>query len=184
MKGQEATTQTVIRDAELASVFRQHVAYVLHSLRRLGVRPDDVEDLAHDVFIVVARKWSDYEPARPFKPWVFGIAVRVALAYRRRAGFSREVLSDDLTHRVAETPGPDAALDREHQRRLVHRALAAVADGRKEVFILHDLDGVAMPDIAAALGIPLNTGYSRLRLARDEFRAELARLRGKEEAHG
>ena len=43
---------------------------------------------------------------------------------------------------------------------------------------MHDIDGHVMPDIAAALGVPLNTAYSRLRLARADFAAAVKRLQG------
>ena len=54
---------------------------------------------------------------------------------------------------------------------LVLRALHAIASERREVLILHDIDGFAMPEIAEALAIPLNTAYSRLRLARRDLKA-------------
>jgi RNA polymerase sigma-70 factor, ECF subfamily len=174
-------TQDVGTRPDLAAVFRHELPYVVHTVRRLGVRPADIEDVAHDVFVVASRKWSDYDPTRPLKPWLFGIAMRVALAYRRRAGYTREVLVDDLREEPNPQPGAGAALDEERRRRLVHAAIDAVHDSRKQVFILHDLDGIPMPDIVADLGIPLNTGYSRLRLARQEFRDAALRLRaGKE----
>ena len=179
MKDPGPARQTPGRGLDLAELFREHVSYVVHTLRRLGVREADLEDVAHDVFLVVHRKLGDYDPARPIKPWLFGIAMRVALGYRRRAGHQREVLVDEV-HDAGEGARADATLEQERRRRMVHAALEAIQDQRKQVFILHDLDGVAMPDIAAALGIPLNTGYSRLRLARQEFRAALERLGAKE----
>ncbi len=53
------------------------------------------------------------------------------------------------------------------------------AESRRAVFVMHELDGISMPDIVQALEIPLNTGYSRLRLARGEFTAAVQRLRPK-----
>ena len=62
------------------------------------------------------------------------------------------------------------------------RALDRVDIGRRAVFILADLEGRAVPEIATELGIPLNTAYSRLRLAREEFAAAALRL-AKERTH-
>jgi RNA polymerase sigma-70 factor (ECF subfamily) len=156
-------------------LFREHIAYVIHSLRRLGVREADLEDVAHEVFLVVHRKWGDYDPARPLKPWIFGIALRCGAAQRRRASVRRERPSDDLdvTHASVDSgQTPENA----QRRELVHRALEHVHETRRPVLILHDLDGISMPDIAAELSIPLNTGYSRLRLARAEMREALQQL--------
>jgi RNA polymerase sigma-70 factor (ECF subfamily) len=54
-------------------------------------------------------------------------------------------------------------------------ALQGVPLERRSVLIMHDIDGIAAPDIASALSIPVNTVYSRVRVARDEFRAALKR---------
>lgn len=156
-------------------IFKGHAAYVAHTLRRLGVHSSDLEDLTHDVFLVVHRKLAEFDPARPLKPWLFGIALRVAQSNRRRAG-KREVPSD--VEDAEDAGAGEGVLEERRRRRLVHRALAAVDDSRVAVFVLHDLDGVAMPEIAASLGIPLNTGYSRLRLAREEFRRAARELLG------
>jgi len=181
MKDPGAPPQTPDVAPDLTELFRTHVSYVVHTLRRLGVRSADLEDVAHDVFLVVHRKWSDYDRGRPIKPWLFGIAMRVALGYRRRAGHQREILGEDLERAVADAVTAEASLEQERRRRLVHTGLEAVHESRKDVFVLHDLDGVAMPDIVATLGIPLNTGYSRLRLARAEFRTALERLGARKE---
>lgn len=65
---------------------------------------------------------------------------------------------------------------RGEDRRLVTRALDAIAIERRAVFVMHDMDGIAVPEIARVLEMPLNTAYSRLRLARDEFRDAIRRL--------
>src|SRR5688500_13501181 len=62
----------------LAEAFERGFPYVHKSLRRLGVRDADLEDLAHDVFVVAHRQLERYDPERPLLPWLFGIAVRVA----------------------------------------------------------------------------------------------------------
>ena len=63
-------------------------------LRRLGVHPNDVEDVGHDVFIVVHRHLASYDPSRPLRPWLFGICVRTVADHRRLARHRREVPCD------------------------------------------------------------------------------------------
>jgi RNA polymerase sigma-70 factor, ECF subfamily len=64
-------------------------------------------------------------------------------------------------------------------RRVVFDALDRLSDEQRAVFVLHDLEGKAAPEIAADLDVPLNTVYSRLRLARERFAAHVARTQGK-----
>jgi RNA polymerase sigma-70 factor (ECF subfamily) len=59
----------------------------------------------------------------------------------------------------------------------VLEALDAIDLDRRAVFVLYEIDGVTMDEIARSLGIPVNTAYSRLRVARGEFAAAVKRLK-------
>lgn len=159
-------------------VFRAHFGYVWNSLRRLGVRTADLEDLTHDVFVTFHRKQDQFDTARPLKPWLFGIAANTASDYRRKASNRRERI-DDTVEAVESGPGADEVLEQRQRQELVNEAIASIDESRVAVFLMHDADGVPMPDVAVALGIPLNTGYSRLRLAREDFAAAVRRLRAR-----
>lgn len=148
-----------------ADVFREHFAYVWKSLRRMGVRDRDLEDLVHDVFLVVHRRAGSFDPTRPLKPWLFGILCRVASDYRRSARYRAEVLEDGEEHAHAA----QAADEQVAARRAVIAALETMPDERRAVFVMHEIEGFTMPEIAEALGINLDTGYSRLRSARADF---------------
>jgi RNA polymerase sigma-70 factor (ECF subfamily) len=155
-----------------------HASYVWNTLRRFGVSPPDLEDGTQDVFIQVARHLGDYDRARPVRPWLFGFAFRVASQYRRRA-HRRYETSGSSHPREAVDPGPlpDARIAAAQDRQLVLDALEAIDLDRRAVFVLHEIDGVSVDEIARALGIPVNTAYSRLRVARSEFAAAVKRLR-------
>ena len=157
------------------SIFESESSYVCHVVRRFGVPDRDVEDVAHDVFVTVYRRLDDFDPRLPLKPWLFGIAYRVAAAYRRRKANS-EIVVDRLPDKADNVPSADERLVAEQRRRLVLRALEALEPDRRAVFLLHDIDGVTIPEVAAGLEIPLNTAYSRLRLARADFTVALRRL--------
>jgi RNA polymerase sigma-70 factor (ECF subfamily) len=164
---------------EFAALFREHLAYVLQALRRLGVRERDLEDVTHDVFLAVYRKLEQYDTRRPLRPWLFGFAFRFASDYRELARHRLEIVAE--TQATDERP---SALDRALQNEaleVARQALASLELGRRAVFILHELDDCAMPEVATALGIPLNTAYSRLRLARADVAATVRRLRSKGE---
>lgn len=161
-------------------VYARERDYLWKSLRRLGIPERHLEDVAHDVLVVVHRKLSDFDEARPIRPWIFGIAMRTAADFRRSFKNALETPEQDLDPpddepRVAT---PEGALEAREQRALVLRALEALDDDKRAVFVLHELDAEAMPAIAEALSIPLNTAYSRLRAAREEFASAVRRLRG------
>ena len=164
-------------DAALSfrAIYEAEFDYVWESLRRLGVRRSDLEDVAHDVFVTVYRKLGDYDSFRPIRPWLFGIAFRVASDYRRSSRVQREVFDSELE---TKDPAPiaDEQLASTEAHRLVMAALETINLDQRAVFILHELDGQTIPEIASALRAPLNTIYSRLRLARKAFATAAARL--------
>jgi RNA polymerase sigma-70 factor (ECF subfamily) len=156
-----------------AEAFQLELDYLIRSLIRLGVSRNDVEDLAHEVFLVLCRTWDRYDPTRPLRAYLFGIAFRVARNHLRKR--TREVLravmeTDDLR------PRPDQMLERSQQRTLVLKALGRVPLGRRAVLIMHDIDELPMGEIASHLSMCRFTGYSRLRKARKEFAAAWSSL--------
>jgi RNA polymerase sigma-70 factor (ECF subfamily) len=169
--------EPLLRTPTFRALFEAELPYVRHTLRRLGVREHDVEDLTHDVFVAVHRGLPGYDPERPPRPWLFGIAFRVASDYRRRSRFLREVGYEKHEDPIDASPPADEQLVAEQARRLVLEALDDVELDRRAVLILHDIDGHSVPEIARTLAIPLNTAYSRLRLAREQFKAAVKRVR-------
>ena len=69
-----------------------------------------------------------------------------------------------------------AAVARKQALDLLDRALGSIDMGRRAVLVLHEIEQMTAPEIARTLELPLNTVYSRLRVARVELDAELARL--------
>lgn len=146
-------------------VYEHEFPYVWRTLGRLGVPAADLPDAVHDVFVVLYKRWGEIDRERPIRPWLFGVARRVAAARRRRA--APPVVDP-------EPPADDAAA----QRDLLYRALSGLDEDRRVVLILHDIEGYTGAEIAALLEIPTNTVHSRLRLARADAVAAIRRLRG------
>ena len=160
--------EDAILEAGFRAIFEAEFSYVCRSLRRCGIRDADVEDLAHDVFLALYTRFDHVDRSRPIKPWLFGIAFRIASHQKRRAGYRREGTEAEL-EAVDPSPGADEPLETSEQQRLLLAALDTLDDDRRAVVVMHDLDGIAMQEIAIELNIPLFTGYSRLRTARTEL---------------
>jgi RNA polymerase sigma-70 factor, ECF subfamily len=155
-------------------IYREEIAYVWSCLRRLGVDEKNLEDKAHDVFIILYRRRKDFDAARPVRPWLSGIAARVALDYNRLAYKRREVLSDRVAVDMA-IPSPEASLEQRDVRRRLLAALDTLDIDRRTVFVLHDVEGRSIPEIAEIVDVSVNTLYSRLRLARQQLTVLLRR---------
>jgi RNA polymerase sigma-70 factor, ECF subfamily len=178
----EPSTQATEVGAQTAffrTVFDAEYDYVHHSLRRLGVQPRDLEDLVHDVFVEVYKNLDRYDRQRPIKPWLFAFAFRFASDYRRLARHRTQLgLADDAASAMSTAPSAeDRAVDREGAA-LIMTALEAMPIEQRAVFVLYEIDETPMKVIAESLGIPANTAYSRLRLARETFAVHGRKNRG------
>lgn len=174
-----------IPHTDFKTLYREQFPYVFRTLRRLGIRHTEIDDLAQEVFTVVFRRLHDYDPERPVQPWLFGIAFRIASTYHR--GRSRriiEVVSEAIQFADDDALGPEASLADRQARQLVLEALEVLDLGQRAVFVMHDIDGQAVPAIAEALEVPLNTVYSRLRTARAKFAARARKLQSRDNAGG
>ncbi len=156
----------------LAEVYRAHVGFVWRVLRRLGVEDAALEDVVHDVFLVVHRRLGEYDGRAALTTWLFGIARGVASNHRRGVARAQRKLS------VAPPPGaaPDPELRTQQQQlaAFVREFLAGQGEDRRLLFELADLEGLKVPEIAETLGMNLNTAYARLRAVREQLSRALA----------
>jgi RNA polymerase sigma-70 factor, ECF subfamily len=165
--------------ASFADAFRRHYALVHRMLRVYGVDEALLDDAAQEVFIVVHRRWGDYDGRTAFRSWLIGIVRRVASGYRRAGRRLRSRLD-----RLEAPSAPASVETRLAQREELERVGAFIAElstRHREVFVLAEIEGLTAPEIAETLGVKLNTVYSRLRVARERFRATMARERARQE---
>jgi RNA polymerase sigma-70 factor (ECF subfamily) len=163
--------------ARFAQAYEQHFAFVWRNLRRLGVPGGSVDDAAQDVFLVLHRRLAELGDDA-VRPWLFGVLRKVAADHRRSAT-RRDADALELGgagEPVATGPGPHASLERAEAARVVHALLGHLSDEQREVFVLAELEQLGAPEIARAIGVRLNTVYSRLRAARAAFDKQAARL--------
>jgi len=88
--------------------------------------------------------------------------------------------ADDFRILVDGAPSPHERLVGTEARAVLMKALDGLDLDRRAVFVMHELDEIPVPEVASTLGIPLNTAYSRLRLARVDVAAAIQRFRAKE----
>jgi RNA polymerase sigma-70 factor (ECF subfamily) len=166
----------------LRAIYDEHVDFVWRSLRRLGVSEADAPDATQEVFLVVHRRLAEFEGRAKLTTWLYGIAFRVASDRRKRA-WDRRRSTDDAAVEAAIDPGRDAGAELERRQGLaiVERILDELPLEQRAVFTLFELDEQSGEAIADLLEIPLGTVYSRLRLAREAFARQAARLRASDE---
>ncbi|WP_437873068.1 RNA polymerase sigma factor [Sorangium sp. So ce363] len=184
------------------TVYAVGLPFLHHALRWLGVSVNDLDDMLQEVFLAAYRGLASYEPWRfhaapagglaaagppPLRitpeaalhRWLFGIAWRKTSHYHARAHRRREIPSGAGVSwpfdGCAPAPTPEQSLAGADRAEIVTALLLKIAPERRVILVMYDLLGVAVADIAGELSLNENTVRSRLRLAREDFRAAVAR---------
>jgi RNA polymerase sigma-70 factor (ECF subfamily) len=165
----------------LRQLFEEHGSFVCRSLRRLGVPEADLDDMLQEVFLVVHQRLADYEERDRVRAWLYSICTRTAKAQRRRLFRRRENVSAELPEGLIGATQLQTVEDREALI-LGTRLLSLLPPEQREVFVLYEVEDMPMQQIAAAMGSPLQTAYSRLHKARTRILLEVQRAR--EEGEG
>lgn len=167
------------RDVLLAELLKLHHSTVWRMLRQLGVAPEKVDDAAQDVFIVISRKLELIEPGKE-RRYILNSAIRIAANYRRRAWERHEVSADQAIEEQRDpAPEADQLLDRKRFRELLDDALSGWPGEIRTVFVLFELEGLSVPEIAELTDTKVGTVASRLRRARELFLGAVKRLRAR-----
>jgi RNA polymerase sigma-70 factor (ECF subfamily) len=165
---------TASDDARLGAALARHFALVWRSLRRFGVLEADVDDAVQHVFLTLSARLAEV-PLEKERSFLLGACLRVAANARRRDLRRPDHASDELEQRADEAPGPEELLASKQRRAELDRALDDLPLDQRTVFVLFELEGFSLPEIAESLAIPLGTATSRLRRARDRFEAWVER---------
>jgi RNA polymerase sigma-70 factor (ECF subfamily) len=150
---------------------------VLRWLRALGAPEADREDIAQDVFLVVGRRLHAFD-GRNAAGWLYQITKRQVRDFRRRS-WIKSIFNREHTDAVNELPdehaGPAAALERKQNQRVLFALLAKMNPDRRAALVLFEVDGLSGEEVARIQGVPVNTVWKRLHVARKEFLALVSR---------
>jgi RNA polymerase sigma-70 factor (ECF subfamily) len=158
-------------------LFAAHYADVWRILRRFGVKNAELDDAAQEVFWVAARRLADIQAGRE-RSFLYGVAMRVASNALRKEKVRPAVTDlDSLPELLDQGPSPEQHLEQRQARELLDAVLLRLPLELRTVFILAELEGIPVKEIADLEEIPLGTASSRLRRAREEFSTAAKRLR-------
>lgn len=167
----------------------RHRAAVFNFILRFAGQRARTEDLLQETWLKVIRHARDYEPKAKFTTWVYTIARNLCVDSARKESYRQAESLDVPTRGPAGEAGralgellPDGGVSPErgahhlHLRPLLERALAALPEEQREVFVLREFSGVPFKEIGEVTGVSENTVKSRMRYALESLRRRLAEL--------
>lgn len=153
---------------ELAEIYRAHADFVRRIAGHLGVHEAMRDDVVHDVFLVAHRRLPEFDVERgSLRSWLYGITRRVVMHRLRDDGRRARRLC--AVPRPEDPSGPDEVVAQRRAAAMIEAFLASLSDERRLVFLLSDIEGMSVVEVARALECNLNTVYGRLRMARLAF---------------
>ena len=154
----------------LKVMFDAHHNLVWRTLRRYGLDAEAAADVGQQAFLVAVERIADIWPGSE-RAFLIGTAIRLARSSRRSAArLDPQGQLDERVFQVGQAESQAITLQ------LLDRVLAKFDRSLVEVFVLFDVEGFSAAEIARALDLPPGTVASRVRRAREEFRAATARL--------
>ena len=159
--------------AQFAAIVRDNIEFIVKALERFGVPAADTEDVAQEVLHGAYRALPGYKRARAkFRTWLYRIAFYQANSFLNRARHWREVLEppesfDDAI--VDDALNAEERMMGEESRHLVLALLGLIEANRRAVFMAYEIEEMTMQEVAALLGIPISTGWSRYFQAKAQF---------------
>ena len=145
--------------------------------RAFGAKSDEIDDVVQDVFLVVQRRHADLKEEGHARSWIYSITRRVVSSHRRRRRERDARAAPDVDSLRSREQSPLAAAEHNLEVRVLSTLLDGLDERKREVFVLSEILEMSGREIAETIGVPMNTVYSRLRAAREEFDAAAQRQR-------
>jgi RNA polymerase sigma-70 factor (ECF subfamily) len=175
---ESATLVARAREGDRASfrrLFERHRADVARLVYRMIGPRAELEDLVQEVFVQVHKSLRDFRGEARFSTWLHRVTVNVVLMHRRSEK-SRPVLTEEAEAGTIEDEGsvrPDDEADRRKRIATFFRLVEQIAEKKRVVFVLHDLEGLPPTEIAAIVDAPVLTVRTRLFYARRELEEKM-----------
>ena len=172
-----------------STLVTRHRGSVFNFILRYTNHRQRAEDLLQETWLKVVRSAGEYQPKARFTTWVFTIARNLCVdsarkeSYRKTDSLDAPVAGDDADGRaLGETvqdqdgASPDRAAHNTRLRPMIEKAVQALPDEQREVFLLREYHGIGFKEIAEVTGVNENTVKSRMRYALEGLRKKLAEL--------
>ena len=169
-----ATALPAAEQARLALLVSEQFGFVWRLLRRIGVAESDADDAAQQVFITASQRLHDIREGSE-RAFLFSTALHVGARTRRSRARKREDFGVELDEQVDSAPSLDELVDRRRAREMLDAMLEEMPVELRVVFVLYEIEQLTSIEIAELTEVPVGTVASRLRRAREDFRARVTR---------
>ncbi|MBN2414708.1 RNA polymerase sigma factor [bacterium] len=134
---------------------------------------DDAADIVQEAFLRIWRHRRSLHPRRTFSTWLYRIVINLCLDRLKSAHYRLRLAHHPLPDTPDPAGGPESLLTGKEIQRHIHEAAAALSPVQKSVFVLRDLEGLSIKEVAGILGTGTGAVKTNLYLARKQIRETL-----------
>lgn len=175
--------RTVSKPLTMEEVYRLHAPTVIRWALRLGGPSFELEDVVQDVFLKVHRSLASFRGEAKITTWLYQIT-RNVVGHRRRKDRIRRWLRGSADEVAGHLPAlgitPVEAIERQEASRQLYRALDALSERHRTVFILFEMEQLSGEEIAEVMEAKVETVWVWLHRARAQYLKQVARLKAEE----
>jgi RNA polymerase sigma-70 factor (ECF subfamily) len=137
--------------AQFLRLFAEHEPALRVFVRVLVPSRSDASEVMQEVAVVLWQKFAEFDAARDFRKWAFGVARYEALAFLRDKGRDRHVFDDELVNKLADEAAVSAPRH-EAQREALETCLQKLPEPQRTLVLAAYAQGTRMAELAAQRG--------------------------------
>lgn len=163
-------------DEALGALLERHKAAVYRFGMKLCRDSEDAKDVVQDTLFAAVRGLRAFRGASSISTWLYAVARSFCIKKHRASKHApKETVSldDPAVANAAAGDRPDDAASGRELSAILDRAIDALDEPNREVFVMRDVEGLSAPEVARVLGVSVDAVKSRLHRARTEVRREL-----------
>jgi RNA polymerase sigma-70 factor (ECF subfamily) len=156
---------------ELVKLYRNQVASLAYKI--VGDY-DEAADITQNVFVKTSRNIWRYDESKKFYTWLYRITVNASIDYMRKCHRYRHESIYEIPDKADDRhPAPDKSFERSRLRHYIDEAAESLNDKQRSAFMLRDVDGCHIDDVANIMNMPEATVRWYLHRARAKIKREL-----------
>ena len=156
--------------AAFRTLYDRHFEFVTRQVGRIMGPGGDLEDVVQEVFVAVYRSLHGYRGDSRFTTWLYRLTYNVTVSHLRKRPRMVEL---SAWRPLRDSQGAWARLEARDMVRVLYAALDNVAPDHREAFLLHEVEGMRLREIAELTGESINTIAARVRRTRERMQEVL-----------
>jgi len=159
---------------------RYHHRLYYYFYRMLGNCEETANDFLQDIFLKIIDKPELFNPAYPFRKWIFSVAHNMCKNEYRKRETRKTVLQDSFSDNIPDKSNPDEN-DKYVWIETAFREMSELSEKSREILVLKYRENFSLEEISEILDVPKGTVKSRLFYARNELAAVVKQIQMKED---